>query len=132
MLNVERIDHLNMEVHSLEETKAFYEKVFGFEVLESGVSPMGRDYMIIGKSGIGALCIYEVKNKKDAELFEFLTINHWGFHVKNFEEAQAFCDANNIPYQYGGVVEQGKSRSLYIDDPNGYEIEVTEKLAGGL
>lgn len=39
----------------------------------------------------------------------------------------------NIELAYGGgVVLQGKSRSMYILDPNGYEIELVEKLGGDL
>ncbi len=37
-----------------------------------------------------------------------------------------------IAINYGVVVQQGRSRSIYINDPNGYEIELVEKLGGDL
>ena len=134
MIKVERIDHLNMGVISLKETTEFYHKLFGFEVLENGVSQhSGADYAIIGRSGHGVLCIYErghsskvVNDYKDAKVY------HWGFHVENFNEAFDAIKELGVEYQYGGPVDQGGSRSLYIYDNNGYEIEIAEKLAGGL
>jgi lactoylglutathione lyase len=34
--------------------------------------------------------------------------------------------------KYGGSVQWPKSRSVYISDPNGYEIELAEIWGGGL
>lgn len=134
MLNVSRIDHLNMGVKNLKQTFEFYHKLFGFEVLEEGLSRMNSaPYAIIGKSGVGVLCIYERgENKTRKDDYGDIAVNHWGFHIANFEEALDAVKKLNVPYEYDGVITQGQSRSLYIEDPNGFEIELTEKVAGDL
>ena len=33
---------------------------------------------------------------------------------------------------YGGAVDWGRSNSVYITDPSGWEIELTEQFGGGL
>lgn len=134
MLTIDRIDHLNMGVKNLQQTQAFYKKLFDFDILETGQSRLNQaPYAIIGKSGKGVLCIYERgSNKSRTEDYGDIAINHWGFHIENFDEALHAVKTLNVPYEYDGVIHQGQSRSLYIIDPNGYEIELTEKLAGGL
>ena len=48
------------------------------------------------------------------------------------ESALKELQERKIKLEYDGVVQQGKSRSMYIRDPNGYEIELVEKLGGDL
>jgi lactoylglutathione lyase len=58
-------------------------------------------------------------------------INHVGFHIDNFDEVVEKCKSMNITMPYG-VIEWESSRSVYIIDPNGYEVELSEVQGGGL
>jgi catechol 2,3-dioxygenase-like lactoylglutathione lyase family enzyme len=116
------MDHLNMNVRNLEESVAFYRELFGFTVRKDQ-----PDYTsaIIGNDWI-KLCLYESPDEVTDG-----GINHFGFHVENFEAIQDRCKEMGVPLNYG-VVEWPGSRSIYISDPNGYEIELSEVAGGGL
>jgi catechol 2,3-dioxygenase-like lactoylglutathione lyase family enzyme len=59
-------------------------------------------------------------------------IAHFGFHVENFDEIMKTCESLGVTIHYDGPVKFEKSRSIYISDPNGYDIELSEVFGGGL
>jgi catechol 2,3-dioxygenase-like lactoylglutathione lyase family enzyme len=131
MIAVKQMDHLNMGVRNIEETKKFYHDLFGFEEKERGIGMDGDTFAIIGAADRVYLCIYEYGDLPLNE--ENLYIHHFGLHVADFDGALEELREKGIELHYGGgVVQQGKSRSMYVRDPNGYEIELVEKLGGDL
>ena len=130
MIRVKQMDHLNMGVRNIAETEKFYRDLFGFEEKERGIGKDGEPFAIIGAADRVYLCIYEYGDlpRPDDHLF----IYHFGFHLDDFDLAVKELHERKIELEYGGVVQQGKSRSMYIRDPNGYEIELVEKLGGDL
>jgi len=129
MIKVERIDHINMRVHDLAESIEFYHKHFGFVMMEDETHAR-EPWAIIGLRGIAYLCLYEHPGKAIPE--EGLTINHFGLALKDFDKALAHLKKSGVPILYGGPVEWPHSRSIYIRDPSGHEIELAEKVGGGL
>ena len=121
-LNATSIDHVNMAVKNLDESVGFYSELFGFEVRKEQPE---RDSKIIGTNTI-KLCLYE-----DPGVVKQGGIAHFGLAIENFEDMVAKCEAMGIEMPYG-VVEWEKSRSVYISDPNGYELELSERQGGGL
>ena len=116
------LDHVNMTVKDLEESVNFYGELFGFVEKKDQPEQMSK---IIGNENI-KLCLYE-----DANLEIGDGLNHFGFHVENFQEIVEKCKSMDIAMPYG-VVKWEKSRSVYIVDPNGYEVELSELNGGGL
>ena len=64
--------------------------------------------------------------------YEKVGFSHVSFHIENFEEIEHKCRELGIHIKYNGVVNWPGSRSIYIEDPNGYEIELAEKWGGDL
>lgn len=62
----------------------------------------------------------------------FPQINHFGFHVEGFDALERRLRELGAGINYGGVVRSGGSRSVCVEDPSGYEIELSERLGGGL
>ena len=124
-LKATRIDHVNMTVKDLDATLAFYQKLFGFTIRKDQ-HPSYESY-IIGNDDI-KLCLYE-----DKDLVVGEGLNHFGFHVDNFDEIVATCKQMGVEMPYGVVEwEEKKSRSVYIVDPSGYEIELSEIQGGAI
>jgi lactoylglutathione lyase len=121
-LKATALDHVTLSVKNLTESVHFYQTLFGFSLKQN--QPEHRS-QIIGNDTI-SLCIYEEPEKVRSG-----GINHFGFHVQNFSEIVAICESLSIPMPYG-IVDWGKSRSVYIIDPNGYELELSEISGGGL
>lgn len=119
------IDHLNLEVIDLEESCAFWRDLLGFETLEEISDQHGK---IIGNRQ-AKLALYQTEGMKS---YEKLGFSHMCFHIENFDDIEEKCKDLGIEVKFDGVVKWPKSRSIYIDDPNGYEIELTEVWGGGL
>jgi lactoylglutathione lyase len=130
MISVNRMDHLNMGVRSIAETAAFYRDLFGFEEKERGVGIDGAPFAIIGSADRVYLCIYEYGDLPLNR--DNLCIHHFGWYLDDFDLALEELRERKIELNYGAVIPWRKSRSMYISDPNGYEIELVEKLGGGL
>ena len=126
-LNTTSIDHVNMKVKNLRQSTKFYNNLFGFEIKQKeNPNKLGVPSQIIGNDAI-KLCMYEVPTMSPEG-----GIAHFGFNVENFEEIIEKCNEMKVEILYGGPVEFERSRSVYIKDPNDYEIELSERQGGGL
>jgi lactoylglutathione lyase len=125
MITINGIDHLNISVSNINESLNFYQKVFGFKVYEQGESH-GEPYFIIGEKEALYLCLYQSKKRPGGP------INHIGINVQNFNSIEERLRLADIPILYGGIVEYPLSHSIYIQDPDGNEIELSEIFGGGL
>ncbi len=130
MIRVKQIDHINMRVRNLDQSIEFYQRSFGFQMKEDRRDDPKGPWAIIGLRGVAYLCLYEHPGKRQAE--RSLRINHFGFVIENFDEAMAQLSAAGVEILYGGPLEWAHSRSIYIRDPSGHEIELAEKTGGGL
>lgn len=121
-LRANYIDHINMTVKNLAGSIEFYRSLFGFEILKEQAEWKS---VIIGNSRI-KLCLYE-----DPGLVIGEGLNHFGFHVENFGDIRKKCIEMEVSMPYD-TVNWEKSKSVYIVDPSGYEIELSQVEGGGL
>ena len=129
LIQITAIDHINFRVEDLGKSIHFYRKVFGFEEKECGMRN-GEPWAIIGKSNVAYFCLYQKPNAKRCD--QGLRINHFGFCVENFDEIEEKLRSMGVKIFYDGPIECKNSRSLYFEDPSGYEIELSENFGGGL
>ncbi len=129
-----RIDHVNISVTNLKESIEWYEKVFGFKLVEKGRTPR-YEYAIIAHND-SMICMTEQPKRKPADQFDDATahhIYHFGIRVSDKEKWEQTLKTHGIRLYYGGgEVEYPFSTSWYVHDPSGHEIDVsftpTEKL----
>lgn len=127
ILDATSIDHVNMKVKNLDQSVKFYKNLFGFEVKqEENPNKIDAPSKIIGNNSI-KLCMYEVPDMSPEG-----GIAHFGFNISNFNEIIKKCEELGVKILYGGTVDWEKSKSVYIVDPSGYEIELGEVSGGGL
>lgn len=126
-LNAASIDHVNMKVKNLKKSTDFYKNLFGFEIKQEE-NPNKTDVpsKIIGNQSI-KLCLYEVPDMSPEG-----GIAHFGFHITNFDEIIGTCERLGVQILFGGAIDWEKSKSVYIVDPSGYEIELAKIPGGGL
>ncbi len=126
-LKATSIDHVNMKVKDLEKSVEFYKNLFGFEIKqEENPNKIDAPSKIIGNDTI-KLCMYEIPDMSPEG-----GIAHFGFNIANFNEVIEKCKELGVQVLYGGIVDWDKSKSIYIVDPSGYEIELGEVSGGGL
>jgi len=129
MIEISQIDHINMNVNNLSESIEFYRANFGFKVMEDQ-SEDDEPWAIIGIPDTAYLCLYECPGRKKPG--DGMTINHFGLVLKDFEQTLRTLETRGIEILYGGPLQWPRSRSIYIVDPSGHEIELVEKIGGGL
>ncbi len=115
---VRHLDHLNLYVADLEATIAWYQRVFGFVVVESGFS---RAPFAILRAGDAMLCLYQGEEHRGPGG----GFNHFALRIADREVWIRTMAEQNIQVSYGtGEITYPFSSSWYVDDPSGYQIEV--------
>jgi catechol-2,3-dioxygenase len=135
MLQFNHIDHLNFTVQDLDKSSQFYQEIFGFKVFEASTHNESP-YQILGLSGRGMLCLYENKVKGfSEEANQGSRLNHVGFNIQFYDGIVEDLESKNVKVRYydgEAIIQYPKSKSIYISDPDGNEIELSELFGGGL
>jgi catechol-2,3-dioxygenase len=123
------IDHLNLSVINFDETAKWYYEIFNFQIVEQGTSSDGQPWGIL-KSESTMLCIYQMKERvtsqKEDRLFnKYHHISHFGFKINDRIKWEKILADRKLVVLYGGAIEYPHSTSWYVQDPSGYEIEIS-------
>lgn len=121
-----RFDHLNLSVRDFAEAAAWYQRVFGFEIVESGNMSDGQPWGIL-RSGDSMLCIYEqgqllaVGDNPDSDRFH--RVFHYGIRLRDEAAWTARIRDEGIT-TYNSPIRYPHSTSWYVKDPTGHVVEV--------
>ena len=128
-MKITKLLHTRMRVSDMEQTIAFYTGVLGLEVIERKTSPRGSH-----------LAFLKVPNSE--ELIEVTSfppsgpvrvqedLVHLAFQVENLDDTIAALTAQGVKITDGPTETSSGSRFLFIDAPDGYEIELIERPNG--
>ena len=122
-----KIDHINLTVSNLDESVAWYRKIFGLELVESGTTYQGRKWGIVAYNDF-MICMSEYPERETADKFDeevFHQINHFGIRISDAKKWQQVVEEQKIKLHYGGAIKYRHSTSWYVHDPSGHEIEVS-------
>ena len=137
LLPVSGIDHINMCVTSIERSIDFYCEVFGFEVKEDHRNDRVCPWVTLGIPGVAYLILYETEKARESR---DCRIMHFGFALTQGHRMEDVLrrvldaglktrrNSDGTPL----VVHYGRSSSIYVRDPDDYEIDVSLKFGGGL
>jgi lactoylglutathione lyase len=125
-MKVKKFLHTRMRVSDMDQTIAFYTGVLGLEVLERKVSPRGSH-----------LAFLKVPNSEELiELTSFPPsgpvkvqedLIHLAFQVESLDDTMASLNAQGVKITDGPTQTSSGSRFIFIDAPDGYEIELIER-----
>ncbi len=128
-MRVKKLLHTRMRVSDMDQTINFYTGVLGLEVMERKTSPRGSH-----------LAFLKVPNSEELiELCSFppsgpVTVQedlvHLAFEVDNLDETIAALNAKSIKITDGPTRSSSGSRFIFIDAPDGYEVELIERPPG--
>ena len=126
---VTKLLHTRMRVSNIDQTIQFYTDVLGLEVVERKTSPRGSH-----------LAFLKVPNSE--ELIELASyppsgpvnvqedLVHLAFQVENLDETMRELSAKGVKITDGPTQSSSGSRFIFIDAPDGYEIELIERPPG--
>ena len=125
---VKHLYHLNLSVDDLDATADWYERVFDFNEVERGVSDDGTQWRIL-RGGDAMLCCYqhsglEVKKGPRLRAHGLHGFNHFSLRILNEAAWRETLVREQVKIGWGGPIDYPHSRSWYVIDPTGYEIEV--------
>ncbi|MGB0911355.1 MAG: VOC family protein [Nitrospirales bacterium] len=128
-MKITKFLHTRMRVSNMEETIAFYCNILGLEVVDQKVSPRGSH-----------LAFLAVPNSEELiELCSFPTsgpvtvqedLVHLAFQVENLEDSINELNEKHVTITDGPTTSSSGSRFIFIDAPDGYEIELIEQPPG--
>jgi lactoylglutathione lyase len=128
-MRVKKLLHTRMRVSDMDQTIRFYQEVLGLEVLERKTSPRGSHLAFLAvpnSQELIELCSFPasgpVKVQED--------LVHLAFEVDNLDETIRQLTAKQIKITDGPTTSSSGGRFLFIDAPDGYEIELIERPPG--
>jgi catechol 2,3-dioxygenase-like lactoylglutathione lyase family enzyme len=130
VIKVLKFDHIQMDVANIEESVDFYHRVFGFTLKEIGLRALVR-WAIVGNQSQLYLCMHEYAPGRGVQN-EGLEITHFGLIVEDFDTVLERLRRHRVKLFYDYFVQYHSSRSAYFLDPNGYKIEISERVGGGI
>jgi lactoylglutathione lyase len=128
-MRVKKLLHTRMRVSDMEQTLAFYREVLGLEVVEQKISPRGSQLAFLAvpnSEELIELCSFPtsgaVKVQED--------LVHLAFEVDDLDGIIQELQAKGIPVTDGPTESSSGSRFIFIDAPDGYEIEFIQRAPG--
>ena len=128
-MKVQKLLHTRMRVSDMDETIAFYTKVLGLEVLERKVSPRGSHLAFLrvpNSDELIELCSFPASGPVNVQ--EDLV--HLAFQVENLDATITALQQLGIRITDGPTTTSSGTRFIFIDAPDGYEVELIERPAG--
>jgi catechol-2,3-dioxygenase len=119
--------HIGLNVSNLDQSKRFYQDVFGFSVLSESLEE-GRRFAFLGKSDQIVLTLWQQAEGQFDRRHPGL--HHLSFQVASIEEvevAEQKLRALGAPLIYNGIVphsEDTASGGLFFEDPDGIRLEI--------
>ncbi len=128
-MKVTKLLHTRMRVSDMQQTIDFYTQVLGLEVMERKVSPRGSHLAFLkvpNSEELIELCSFPASGAVRVQ--EDLV--HLAFQVENLDDTMGALAANGVKITDGPTRTSSGSRFIFIDAPDGYEIELIERPPG--
>lgn len=126
---VRKLLHTRMRVSDMDQTIRFYTDILGLEVMERKVSPRGSHLAFLkvpNSEELIELCSFPASGPVTVQ--EDLV--HLAFEVDNLDHTVTALQEKGIPITDGPTRSSSGSRFIFIDAPDGYEIELIERPPG--
>lgn len=122
-----RFEHVNLSCHDLEASRQFYQTLFpDWMVRAEGETSVSR-WMHFGDRQFYLALNHAPHAKRDHQAYESIGVNHVGFVISDGDKMKALLDRAGIEY-YTYDSPETKHR-IYVNDPDGNEIELVEYQA---
>ncbi len=128
-MKVTKLLHTRMRVSDMDETIKFYTDVLGLQVVERKTSPRGSHLAFLAvpnSDELIELCSFPASG--DVRVQEDLV--HLAFQVDNLDETIRALGAKQVKITDGPTRTSSGSRFIFLDAPDGYEIELIERPPG--
>ena len=116
------LTHIAIAVKDLDQTLAFYQKVFEVKVMYHR-----NDFLQVTTPGSNDIIVFE---KKKADYGKTGGIAHFGFRLRDAKDIDEM--AKRIKSAGGTIIDKGEfvpgEPYIFFKDPDGYEVEICYEL----
>ncbi|TLY20680.1 MAG: VOC family protein [Nitrospirae bacterium] len=128
-MKVKKLLHTRMRVSDLDQTIQFYINVLGLEVLERKTSPRGSQLAFLKVPNSDELIeLTSFPPSGPVKVQEDLV--HLAFQVESLDDTIESLNVKGIKVTDGPTKTSSGSRFIFIDAPDGYEVELIERPPG--
>jgi len=128
-MRVVKLLHTRMRVSDLDQTIQFYTTVLGLEVLERKISPRGSQLAFLKVPHSDELIeLTSFPPSGPVKVQEDLV--HLAFQVDSLDDTIASLNEKGVKVTDGPTQTSSGSRFIFIDAPDGYEVELIERRPG--
>lgn len=123
-MNFKRFEHVNLNCRDLDATRAFYQRLFPDWVVRAEGEANGIRWMHLGNPQFYLSLNETPEATRSHQTYSGIGINHVGFVIDDSDAITALLQANGLNY-YTYISPETRLR-IYVDDPDGNEIELVE------
>ena len=130
MSKVTKLLHTRYRVNDLERTVKFYREILGLEEVRRAKSPRGSELVFLKAPGSDEeieICCFPAGDPVQVQA----DLTHLAFEVDSLEEFGKHLAKHGLKYSDGPTTTSTGTVFAFIDAPEGYEIELIQKGAGG-
>ncbi len=128
-MKVIKLLHTRMRVSNLDQTIQFYTSLLGLEVIERKTSPRGSQLAFLKVPNSDELIeLTSFPPSGPVKVQEDLV--HLAFLVESLDDTIASLNAMGVKVTDGPTQTSSGSRFIFIDAPDGYEVELIERPVG--
>ena len=124
---VTKLLHTRYRVADLGRTIAFYKEVLGLEEVRRHKSPRGSELVFLktpGSEELIEICQYDASGP----VVVGPDLTHLAFEVEDLEAFAVHAAAKGYPLSDGPTVTSSGSVFAFVDAPEGYEIELIQRV----
>jgi len=128
-MKIKKFLHTRMRVSDMDQTIAFYTDILGLEVLERKTSPRGSHLAFLrvpNSDELIELCSFPPSGPVTVQA----DLVHLAFQVESLDDTIASLKQKGITITDGPTKTSSGSRFIFIDAPDGYEVELIERPVG--
>lgn len=119
-MNLERIDHVGLNVWDLVAPAEFYRKVFGFDIVHKWTTTW-----MIGADSIRLGLFQRPSSVPVCNIDNAIAITHVAFRTDATGFAAAQVELEKLGVAFDPPEDTGIAHSLFVLDPDGHQIEIT-------
>ena len=128
-MKVTKLLHTRMRVSDLDQTIQFYTTVLGLDVIERKTSPRGSQLAFLKVPNSDELIeLTSFPPSGPVKVQEDLV--HLAFQVDSLDETIASLNSKGVKVTDGPTQTSSGSRFIFIEAPDGYEVELIERPPG--
>jgi lactoylglutathione lyase len=126
MARIKKLLHTRYRVNDLEKTVAFYRDVLGLKETDRFTSPRGSELVFLKAAESDEeieLCCYPASGPVEVPT----DLTHLAFEVDDLEEFAKQLEKKGVKLS-DGPTQSADSMFAFVDAPEGYEIELIQRL----